>query len=86
MLSINNFIFNNICYIYYRSTVLCKKLLHICIFFVISFWIVIYVFVFQNIIIEQRHFYMFTILKESQLVFVQIKMTIIFEVLSPELF
>ena len=75
-----------ICYIYYNSTGMCEKLRHICIFFIISFIIIVYVFVFQNIIIEERNFYVFTIFKDSQLVFVPLKNTNIFRVLCPECF
>ena len=42
-------------------------------FFVISLVIIVYVFVFQNIIIEGRNFYVFTIFRVSQLVFVPLK-------------
>ena len=55
-------------------------------FFIISFIIVMYVFVFQSIIIEQRNYYVFTIFRDSQLVFVPLKKTIILRVLCPELF
>ena len=72
-------------YIYYSSTELCEKLLHICKFFIISFILIGYVFVFQNIIIEERNVYAFTIFRESQLVFVPLKKTIIFRVFCPEL-
>ena len=75
-----------ICYIYYSSTGLCEKLLHICIFFIIPFIIIVYVFVFQNIIIEERNFYVFTIFRDSQLVFVPLKKTFIFRILWPKLF
>ena len=50
-----------------------ELLQHICIFFVISLVIIVYVFVFQNIIIEGRNFYVFTIFRVSQLVFVPLK-------------
>ena len=45
-----------------------------------------YVFVFQIIIIQERNFYIFTIFRDSHLVFVPRKKTTIFRVLCPELF
>ena len=68
-----------ICCIYYSSIGLCEKLLHICIFFIISFIIIVYDFVFQNIIIEERNFYVFIIFRDSQLVFVPLKRLLFFE-------
>ena len=65
---------------------MCKKLLHVCIFFIIYFIILVYVFVFQNIIIEERNCYVFAIFRDSQLVFVHLKKTILFIVLYPILF
>ena len=54
--------------------------------FIIPFIIIVDVFVFQNVIIQERNFYVFTIFRDSQLVFVPLKKTIIFRVLCPELF
>ena len=48
-------------------------------FFVISLVIIVYVFVFQNIIIEGRNFYVFTIFRVSQLVFVPLKRLLFLE-------
>ena len=62
-------------------TGLCEKLLHICIFFIISFLMAVYLFVFQNIVIKKRSFYIFTIFRDSQLVFAPLKKTIIFRIL-----
>ena len=47
-------------------------------FFIISLIIIVYVFVFQNIIIDKRNFYVFATFRDSQLVFVPLKKTIIF--------
>ena len=44
---------------------------------VISFVIVMYIFVIQNIIIEERHFFTFTIFRDNQLVSAHLKGTII---------
>ena len=41
----------------------------------------VYVFVFQNIVIKKRSFYIFTIFRDSQLVFAPLKKTIIFRIL-----
>ena len=38
--------------------------------FFISFILILYAFVFQNIIIEEKSFYVFPIFKDSQLIFV----------------
>ena len=74
------------CYMYYSSAGLHEKLLHICILFIISFIIIVYVFLFQNIIIGERNFCVFTIFRDTQLIFVILKKTIIFRVLCPKLF
>ena len=41
----------------------------------------VYVFVFQNIVIKKRSFYIFTIFRDSQLVFAPLKKTITFRIL-----
>ena len=68
-----------ICHIYYSSTGLCEKLLHICIVFIISFIVIVCVFAFQNINIKDRNFYVFTIFRNSQLVFVPLKILLFIE-------
>ena len=73
-------------YIYKSSSDLFEKLLDICIFFIISFAIGVYVSVFQNIIIEERNFCVFTIFRDNQLIFEHFKKTIYFRVLCPESF
>ena len=52
-----------------------------------SFFVTVeYIFVFQNIIIEKKSFYGFTIFRDSQLVYLDLKKSIIFRVLRPILF
>ena len=63
---------------------MCEKLLPICTFFIVSFVTVVYAFVFQNIIIEERNLYVFKIIRAncSFCFFLPLN----FRVLSPELF
>ena len=71
-------------YIYYSSKGLCEKLLPICTFFIVSFVTVVYVFVFQNIIIEERNLYVFKIIRANWSFCFFLPLN--FRVLSPELF
>ena len=63
---------------------MCEKLLPVCTFFIVSFVTVVYVFVFQNIIIEEKNLYVFKIVRANWSFY--FFLTLNFRILSPELF
>ena len=63
---------------------MCEKLLPICTFFIVSFVTVVYAFVFQNIIIEERNLYVFKIIRANWSFCFFLSLN--FRVLSPEIF